>query len=138
MSLHLDILLHISVFSCHIAFQCVLPSGSPSHPKSSRLPQFQIFFLTILADFILPDELGDHAVKVHKFEFLIGITSSIITKLDITNFPRTTYLVDSVVPFCPPVKLSRVLYVCVKSIPRCFVYPYSFGKYLFSFILYSY
>ena len=96
------------------------------------------FFLTVLADFILPGEFGDHAVTVHKLGFLIGITSSIITKLDITEFPRTMYLVGSAVPFCPPVKPSKVLYVCIKSIPSCFVYPYSFGEYLFSFFLYSY
>lgn len=91
------------------------------------------FFLTVFADFILPGEFGDHAVTVHKLGFLIGITSSIITKLDITKFPRTTYLMDSAVPFRPLVKPSKVLYVYIKSIPRCFVYPYSFGKYLFSF-----
>ncbi|KAI4575815.1 hypothetical protein MJG53_012018 [Ovis ammon polii x Ovis aries] len=54
------------------------------------------------------DEFRDHTVKIHKLELFIGITSSIITKLDITKFPRTTYLVDSVVPFCPPVKPSKV------------------------------
>ncbi|KAI4538513.1 hypothetical protein MG293_011916 [Ovis ammon polii] len=58
------------------------------------------------------DEFRDHTVKIHKLELFIGITSSIITKLDITKFPRTTYLVDSVVPFCPPVKPSKVFTVC--------------------------
>ena len=61
----------ISVFSCHIAFQCVLPSGSPGYPKSSQLPQFQIFFWLFLLTLFFQMNLGIILSRFIYWNFLL-------------------------------------------------------------------
>jgi hypothetical protein len=45
-------------------------------PQILKAIIFSHFFLTILAEFILPAEFWSHAVKAYKLRFLIGITSA--------------------------------------------------------------
>ena len=55
--LHCSFIVHFTIW----------PANSPQILKVITFSDF--FFLTILAEFILPDEFWSHAVKVHKLEF---------------------------------------------------------------------